>query len=95
MFKGLALSFFIILLLLTVVPLGITFAMIGPDDYSRYCKVAIHMPCFGLGDQMYYVMNLKTGSIIDIYDSLGEAIELVDSHPEWTIMIRYNDRKKV
>ena len=44
---------------------------------------------------MYDVMNLKTGTIIDIYDSLGEAIELVDSQPTWTIMIRYNDRKKV
>ena len=44
---------------------------------------------------MYYVMNLKTGSIIDVYDSLGEASELVDKHPEWTIMIKYNDRKKV
>ena len=40
-------------------------------------------------------MNLKTGTIIDIYNSLGEAIELVDSQPTWTIMIRYNDRKKV
>ena len=45
---------------------------------------------------MYYVMNLnKAGSIIDIYDSLGEAMELVSNHPEWTIMIKYNDRKKV
>jgi hypothetical protein len=50
MFKGLALSFFIIIVLLTVVPLGITFAMIGPEDYGRYCKTAIHMPCFGLGE---------------------------------------------
>ena len=44
---------------------------------------------------MYYVMNLKTGSIIDVYEYLGEAIELVDANPTWTIMIRYNDRKKV
>ena len=95
MFKGLTLSFFIILMLLTVVPLGITFAMVGPEQYGKYCKMAIHMPCLGMGDQMYYVMNLKTGTIIDIYDSLGEAIELVDSHPTWTIMIRYNDRKKI
>ena len=41
---------------------------------------------------MYYVMNLKTGSIIDTYDSLLEANELVSKHPEWTIMIKYNDR---
>ena len=43
---------------------------------------------------MYYVMNLKTGSIIDTYDSLLEASELVRKHPEWTIMIKYDDRKK-
>ena len=40
-------------------------------------------------------MNLKTGSIIDTYESLLEANELVNKHPEWTIMIRYNDRKKI
>ena len=50
MFKGLALSFFIILLFLTAVPLGITFAMIGPDDYARQCKMTPIMPCFGLGE---------------------------------------------
>jgi len=50
MFKGLALSFFIILLFLTAVPLGITFAMLGPDDYARQCKMTIIMPCFGLGE---------------------------------------------
>ena len=43
---------------------------------------------------MYYVMNLKTGSIIDTYDSLLEASELVQKHPDWTIMIKYDDRKK-
>ena len=51
MFKGLALSFFIILMLLTVVPLGITFAMVGPEQYGKYCKMAIHMPCFGINKQ--------------------------------------------
>ena len=50
MFKGLALSFFIILMLLTVVPLGITFAMVGPEQYSKYCKMAVHMPCFGMAE---------------------------------------------
>ena len=51
MFKGLALSFFIILMLLTVVPLGITFAMVGPEQYGKYCKMAVHMPCLGMGEQ--------------------------------------------
>ena len=40
-------------------------------------------------------MNLKTGSIIDIYDSLSEASELVNKHPEWTIMVKYKDRQCV
>ena len=44
---------------------------------------------------MYYVVNLKSGGIIDVYDSLGEASELVDKHPEWTIMIKYNDRSRL
>ena len=43
---------------------------------------------------MFYVMNLKTGTIIDIYESLLEASELVSKHPEWTIMIKYDDRKE-
>jgi len=45
---------------------------------------------------MFYVMNLnKAGSIIDVYDSLLEASELVSKHPEWTIMIKYNDRSRL
>tara|TARA_Y100000389_G_C17046483_1_gene310665 strand:- start:221 stop:355 length:135 start_codon:yes stop_codon:yes gene_type:complete len=43
---------------------------------------------------MYYVMNLKSGGIIDVYKSLLEASELVNQHPEWTIMIKYDDRNK-
>ena len=42
----------------------------------------------------FYVMNLKTGTIIDIYDSLLEAKELVSEYPEWTIMIKYDDRRE-
>ncbi len=38
-------------------------------------------------------MNLKSGGIIDVYDSLLEASELVSKHPEWTIMIKYKDRQ--
>ena len=29
-----------------------------------------------------------------LYDSLLEASELVFKHPEWTIMIKYNDRNR-
>jgi hypothetical protein len=38
---------------------------------------------------MYYVMNLDTQSIINIYDSLLDAQELVRKHPGWTIMVKY------
>ena len=43
---------------------------------------------------MYYVMNLKSGGIIDVYDNLLEVSELVSKHPEWTIMVKYDDRNK-
>ena len=42
---------------------------------------------------MYYAMNLETGTIIDICDSLLEAMELVRKRPEWTIMIKYKGSK--
>lgn len=48
MFKGLALSFFVIILMFTVVPIGITILTLGVDEYASNCKQAIHMPCFGL-----------------------------------------------
>jgi len=51
MFKGLGLSISIIAFLLVGVPLIGTFAMLGPDDYARQCKMSIAIPCFGLGDQ--------------------------------------------
>jgi hypothetical protein len=46
--NGLALSFFVIILMLTAMPLLISFSIMGPEEYARACKVAIHMPCFGL-----------------------------------------------
>ena len=47
MFKGLPLSFAIIIFMLVGVPLLSTFAMLGPDDYARQCKMSVIMPCFG------------------------------------------------
>lgn len=44
---------------------------------------------------MFYVVNLKSGGIIDVYDSLLEASELVSKHPEWTLMIKYDDRSRL
>jgi uncharacterized short protein YbdD (DUF466 family) len=25
-----------------------TLAMVGVEDYAKYCNMAIHLPCFGL-----------------------------------------------
>jgi hypothetical protein len=50
MFKGLALSFFVIILMFTALPLLMSLSIMGPEEYARQCKVAIHMPCFGLSE---------------------------------------------
>ncbi len=49
-FYGLTLSFFIIILILTALPLVMALGIMGPEEYGRQCKTAIHMPCFGLGE---------------------------------------------
>jgi hypothetical protein len=36
---------------------------------------------------MYYVANLKNGLIIEKYDSLLEAKELVFKYPQYTILV--------
>jgi hypothetical protein len=48
--KGIGWVTLIVTFILVGVPLLMTLAMIGPEDYGNYCKIAIHMPCFGLGD---------------------------------------------
>lgn len=48
--KGLGWAFLVIVLTLTVLPIGITILTLGVDDYASNCKQAIHMPCFGLVD---------------------------------------------
>ena len=47
--KGIGWVLLIVVFLLIGVPLLMTFAIMGPEEYGRYCKPAIHMPCFGLG----------------------------------------------
>jgi hypothetical protein len=49
--KGLGWAVLIIVLMLTAVPVLMTLAMVGPDDYARYCKPAIHLPCLGIGSK--------------------------------------------
>lgn len=46
--KGLGWAFLIIIMTLTVLPIGITILTLGVDGYADNCVQAIHMPCFGL-----------------------------------------------
>ena len=46
--KGLGWAFLVIILTLTALPLLMSVAIMGLEEYGRACKVAIHMPCFGL-----------------------------------------------
>jgi hypothetical protein len=46
--KGLGWAFLIIILSFTALPLLMSLSIMGPEEYARQCKVAIHMPCFGL-----------------------------------------------
>lgn len=47
-FNGLAWAFLVVILTLTILPIGITILTLGVDEYASNCKQAIHMPCFGL-----------------------------------------------
>jgi len=46
--KGLGWALLIIVLMLTALPVLMTLAMVGVEDYAKYCNMAIHLPCFGL-----------------------------------------------
>ena len=47
---------------------------------------------------MHYIIDLSSHgrtsvvTIVDFYDSLLEAKEVVSRHPKWTIMIKYEGR---
>jgi len=47
--KGLGWAFLIITFFIVVVPWMTTYAMVGHDDYARYCKMTPVLPCFGVG----------------------------------------------
>jgi hypothetical protein len=49
-FNGLAWAFLVVILTLTILPIGITILTLGVDEYASNCKQAIHMPCFGLSE---------------------------------------------
>lgn len=48
--KGIGWVLLIAIFLLVGVPLLSMVAYLGPEQYSGYCAQAIHMPCFGLGN---------------------------------------------
>ena len=48
--KGLGWAMLIIVLMLTALPVLMTLAMVGVEDYARYCNMAINLPCFGIGN---------------------------------------------
>lgn len=48
--KGLFVSLLVIVFLLVGVPVLSTYAIVGHDAYANYCNMAIHLPCFGIGN---------------------------------------------
>ncbi len=48
--KGLGYAFAILTFFILVLPWGVTYAMVGPSEYARYCKMTPLLPCFGLKD---------------------------------------------
>jgi len=45
--KGLGWAFLVIFFMIAVVPVLMLMAMVGLEDYGRYCNLNI-LPCFGL-----------------------------------------------
>jgi len=45
--KGLAKAFAVIVFMIAVIPVLLLMAMVGLEDYARYCNLTL-LPCFGL-----------------------------------------------
>ena len=45
--KGLGYALAILVFFILIVPVGTTYAMVGHDDYARYCKMTPLLPCLG------------------------------------------------
>jgi hypothetical protein len=45
--RGLGWAFLIILFVMVGVPIASTYAMVGSEDYIRYCNMTPLLPCFG------------------------------------------------
>ncbi len=48
--KGLGYAFAILTFLIIGVPWGMTYIMVGHNDYARYCKMTPVLPCFGISE---------------------------------------------
>ena len=48
-FKGLTTTILVVAFMIVGVPVLMTMAMIGPDEYAEQCKINL-LPCFGLED---------------------------------------------
>ena len=48
--KGLGWAFLIIAFFIVAVPIGMTYASVGHEDYGRYCTMTPLLPCFGVGN---------------------------------------------
>ena len=48
--KGLGWAFLIILFVMAGVPIATTYAMVGHEEYARYCNMTPLLPCFGIGE---------------------------------------------
>ena len=46
--KGLGYDFIILLFFILIVPIGVTYASVGHNDYARYCKMTPLLPCLGI-----------------------------------------------
>lgn len=48
--KGLGWAFLILVGFILFVPMAMTYASVGHDDYARYCKMTPVLLCFGVGE---------------------------------------------
>ena len=48
--KGLGWAFLILVGFILFVPMAMTYASVGHDDYGKYCKMTPILPCLGVGE---------------------------------------------
>ena len=48
--RGLGWATLILVGFILFVPMGMTYASVGHDDYGKYCKMTPILPCFGVGE---------------------------------------------